>query len=524
MQGFNPGLGAACAVVLATLANIVQAAAIAPELERAMGLRGTHADTAVILRFADPLDLQSFAVGDRRARDNRLLVALKAQAAKHRAAIEPLLAAQEAVRITDLWIINGLAATVPALAVKRLAGHPAIARIELDAFVRGGRSQRMPQARASTRSGLGAAAALPAAAAAELAADPAPAEPGWNIAAIRAPELWALGERGEGVVVATMDTGVDLGHPQLRRKWRGGANSWFDPHGEETTPYDALGHGTQAMGVMVGGSGLGVAPGARWIAVKLYDGDGRARMSDIHLAFQWLMDPDGDPATIDAPDVVNASWALTGRAPGACSLEFSDDIRALRTAGIALVFAAGNDGPGAATSSSPGNNPGALSVGAVDRDFAIARQASRGPSACDGAVFPRLVAPGVNVRTADLSHGGSPSYTVVSGSSLAAPHAAGVLALLAGAFPWASVAELEAALLRGARDLGAEGEDNSYGHGLVDALAAFNALRAGPRPGAALAPGDRVVGNSAAISQPTSATRALHARAPAQAEMQRHQR
>ena len=274
-----------------------------------------------------------------------------------------------------------------------------------------------------------------------------------------------------------------------------------------------LGHGTQAAGVIVAGEGLGIAPDARWIAVRLYDGDGRAGMSDIHRAFQWLMDPDGEAATIDAPDIVNMSWALSGRGAGACNLEFSDDMRVLRSAGIVLVFAAGNDGPGAGTSNSPGNNPGALSVGAVDRDLAVARQTSRGPSACDGAVFPRLVAPGVNIRTTDLSHGGQPSYTVVSGSSLASPHAAGVLALLAGAFPAASVAELEDALLRGARDVGAPGADNNYGHGLVDALAAFNALRAAQNRGAsrASAAADGATGNDSADAQSTFALFAPHA-------------
>jgi len=220
-----------------------------------------------------------------------------------------------------------------------------------------------------------------------------------------------------------------------------------------------------------------VAPDARWIAVRLYDAAGRSRLSDIHRAFQWLMDPDGDPASVDAPDIVNASWALTGRAAGACVMEFSDDIRALRSAGIAVVFAAGNDGPSPGTSNSPGNNPGVMSVGPVDRDMAVARQASRGPSACDQAVFPRVAAPGVNVKTTDLSHGGVPSFTPVSGSSLAAPHAAGVLALLAGAFPSASVAELEDALVRSARDLGDAGADNTFGHGLIDALGALNLLR-----------------------------------------------
>ncbi|MDH5540320.1 MAG: S8 family serine peptidase, partial [Rhizobacter sp.] len=417
-------IAAALCLTMAAAA-CAQAGVISRDLERSMAARGTHADTAVIVRFADPLDPQPLAVTDRRARDNRLLVALKARAAQGRAAIEPFLAAQGAVRIRDLWIVNGLAATLPAVAVKQLASQPGIARVDLDSFVQGGRSQRMPPARTPPHRAAPPPPAAPDAAAQEATAGATRATPGWNIAAVQAPPLWALGHTGKGVVVATMDTGVDLAHPDLRRKWRGGANSWFDPHGEEATPYDALGHGTQAMGVILGGSALGVAPDARWIAVKLYNADGRARMSDIHLAFQWLMDPDGDPATVDAPDIVNASWALTGRVAGACMLEFSDDIRALGSAGIAVVFAAGNDGPSPGTSNSPGNNPGALSVGPVGRNMTIAHQASRGPSSCDQSVFPRLAAPGVDVRTTDVSHGGVLAYTTVSGSSLAAPHAAG---------------------------------------------------------------------------------------------------
>ncbi|MDH5331225.1 MAG: S8 family serine peptidase, partial [Aquincola sp.] len=404
-------------------------------------------------------------------RDTRLPVALRARAARNRAAIEPFLAAHDAARVRDLWIVNGVAVTLPAVAVKELAAQPSVERIDLDSFVQGGRLPRRSAPRAASSSPSAAPDAI-----VDTTAEQLHAAPGWNIAAVHAPELWRLGHTGQGVVVASMDTGVDLAHPALRHRWRGGGNSWFDPHGEEAAPYDALGHGTQAMGIVVGGSALGVAPDARWIAVKLYNATGGARMSDIHLAFQWLMDPDGDPATVDAPDVVNASWALGGRGPGACVLEFSDDVRALRNAGIAVVFAAGNDGPAPRTSSSPGNNPGVLSAGPVDRDMAIARQASRGPSSCDGAVFPRLVAPGVNVRTADLSHGGVPSYATVSGSSLAAPHVAGVLALLAGAFPSASVADLEDALVRGANDLGDAGADNTYGYGFTDALASYKLL------------------------------------------------
>jgi bacillopeptidase F len=175
----------------------------------------------------------------------------------------------------------------------------------------------------------------------------------------------------------------------------------------------------------------------------------------------------------------------------------------LKSAGIAVVFAAGNDGPAAATSNSPANNPGVLSVGAVDRDLAVGRQTSRGPSACDGAIFPALSAPGVNIRTTDLSHGGQPSFAMVSGSSLAAPHAAGVLAILAAAFPSASVAQLEAALLKGARDIGPPGPDNVFGHGLVDALASYKALEQSLTIGAASgpAPGPELVSARSGVAR-----------------------
>jgi subtilisin family serine protease len=432
------------------VALAAQAGNLGSELERAMARRGTHADTAVIVRLTDPVDLQPFAAGLRAPRDNRLLQALKARAAENRARLEPLLITLQPSRIQELWLINAVAMTVPAIAVKQLLADPAVARVDLDSFVQGGRAQRTPLSRTAPGAAPSVMPAAMRAGGVDSTANAiaqTPGQPDWNLQAIHVPELWALGYRGQGVVVATMDTGADLEHPDLSRGWRGGANSWFDPHGEEATPYDALGHGTQALGILVGSHAMGVAPDAQWISARLYNGDGRASMADIHLAFQWLMDPDGDPSTPDAPDVVNASWSLTGRMTGSCSLEFAEDIRALRGAGIAVVFAAGNDGPKPATSNSPGNNPGVVSVGAMDQHMDLARATSRGPSACGGAVFPSLLAPGVNIPTTDLSHGGVASRTAVSGSSMAAPHVAGVMALLMGAFPSASVAELEAALL-----------------------------------------------------------------------------
>ncbi|QCB45691.1 S8 family serine peptidase [Hydrogenophaga sp. PAMC20947] len=474
---FNSCVVASVLVAGVPLAPSAHGGEIAPALERSMARSGTHADTAIIVRFTNPLNLEKLANGSRAERSQRVLLALKERAALNRAAVAPALKAQGAVKIRDLWLINAVAATVPAVAVKTLAALDGVSSIDLDAFVQGGRSQRTPAPRLAP----GEAPSLtpaPKAWPAATAPDYGKAQPGWNLTSIHVPELWAMGHTGQGVVVATMDTGADLDHPALRGKWRGGANSWFDPHGEEPFPYDALGHGTQALGLIVGGPDMGVAPEARWMAARLYNHDGHASMSDIHLGFQWLIDPDGDPATLDQPDVLNASWALTGRAVGSCILEFSGDIQVLKAVGIAVVFAAGNDGPFPNTSNSPGNNPGVMSVGAIDRDQLVARQTSRGPSSCDRSVFPRLMAPGVSVRTADLSHGGQPSYTTTSGSSLAAPHVAGVMALLVGAFPSASVAELEMAVLRGAQTLSGTGLIGGTDYVRLNALAAFKVLSA----------------------------------------------
>jgi bacillopeptidase F len=301
--------------------------------------------------------------------------------------------------------------------------------------------------------------------------------------------VWTLGFTGQGIVVATLDTGVDLDHPALGPKWRGGTNSWFDPHGEHPdTPTDLDGHGTQTMGIIVageaGGQAIGVAPGARWIAAKIFNDVGSTFLSDIHLSFQWILDPDGNPNTDDAPDVVNNSWGFG--IPNNCSLEFQPDIDALRAAGIAVVFAAGNTGPSAPSSESPANNPGSLSVGAVDENLAIydffgVIGSSRGPSACDASIFPRVVAPGVDVMTTDLSFGGLLIDPVLAtGTSVSAPHVAGGLALLKSAFGTVPLSALEAAIVETAQDLGDVGPDNVYGAGIIGLVAAYNRLLAQP--------------------------------------------
>ncbi|MBI5889603.1 MAG: S8 family serine peptidase [Nitrosomonadales bacterium] len=441
-----------CIAVVAAACCGAQAAVIDPELETELQGRAPYEEVRVIVSLSGKVKHRLFEVKDRRHRDTRLFRALKAKAAVDQESHKNFLQGRGAHRLRELWAINGIAVTARADVIRELAARAGVESIRVDTIL---------QAPAVSYS--------------------SPAPPEWNLNAVTVPGLWALGYAGAGVVVANMDTGVDPNHPDLSGKWRGGSNSWFDPHAEHATPYDFSGHGTQTMSIMVGGavggSAIGVAPGARWIAAKLYNDAGQAAYSDIHLAFQWLLDPDGDPATVDAPDVVNASWGLVGNA-GQCITEFSNDIDALKTAGIAVTFAAGNDGPAPLTSLSPGNNPAGFATGAVDPALTVASFSARGVSACDGSVYPKMAAPGVGINVADLSFGGLPLYAVVSGTSYAAPHTAGALALLANAFPNASVVELESALAQSALDLGVAGADNSYGYGLVNALAAYNMLNA----------------------------------------------
>jgi bacillopeptidase F len=152
------------------------------------------------------------------------------------------------------------------------------------------------------------------------------------------------------------------------------------------------------------------------------------------------------------------------------------DIEALKAADIAVTFSAGNSGPGASSDVSPANNNNVLSVGALDADGLVPGFSSRGPSTCDAALFPKLVAPGDGVMTTDLTFGPIAGYIEVSGTSFAAPHVAGVIALLRDAVPPVSVAEMESALLSTAIDADVAGPDNASGYGLVDAAAALDVL------------------------------------------------
>ena len=384
----------------------------------------------------------------------------------------------------SLWITNSVAVTVPAFVIGELSSLPQIASIELDAVIE-----------------------------APLIEPTETGTPRWNIDRVNAPVLWGVGIDGAASVVANLDTGVDVNHPDLKYRWRGGAcsappncPSWFDPYNNTTLPYgipatggsftllDAIhAHGTHVMGIMVGGSAssndnaIGVAPGAKWIAAKIFDdATGSSTISIILSGLEWVLQPAGEGA--NAPDVINNSWTLN--AQNTCDTALLTAISNLTAAGIEVVFSAGNMAittpPTTSSSSfSPANNFGVFAVGATDcvgsgcssPTNIIAPYSALGPSACSDRTtnFPNVVAPGSNIWSSVPTGGRFGRYQYSFGTSFAAPHVAGAAALLAGAIPVLTPAQIEEALQQSALVLpaGSDPPNNTYGYGLLDAEAAY---------------------------------------------------
>lgn len=367
------------------------------------------------------------------------------------------------------WLVNGIVVTGTVAEVRRLARRGDVERVEPDLEV-----ELIEPVASKT------AAPLPRVQSGLIT-------PG--VIAVGAPRVWSeLGLDGAGTIVANMDSGVDGSHPALASRWRGNfvpaAQAWLDQAnvGSPGFPVDPYGHGTHVMGTITGTTNfetVGVAPGAQWIATNSIASSSEGFDNAVLAGFEWLADPDGDPNTQDdVPDVVQNSW---GVAPYLgdyleCDSTWWEVIDNCEAAGVVVVFSAGNDGPGPGSLRSPGNRAtsatNAFSVGSTTtyEPFALSYFSSRGPSQCGGefSMKPEVSAPGSDILSS-VPGGG---YAYLSGTSMAGPHVAGVVALMRQANPDVDVATIKEILMETARDLGAAGEDNDYGHGLVDAYAA----------------------------------------------------
>lgn len=322
---------------------------------------------------------------------------------------------------------------------------------------------------------------------------PGAAETGLKV--IKANALWKMGYTGKNRLSYSIDTGVWPEHPALRDRFLANyfplSQCWF-PYDSEI-PVDKSGaHGTHTLGTSLGldpatADTIGVAFNAYWIcsdpvATSLAT---VKPLSDFMYAYEFALNPDGDTSTFsDIPDVINNSWGYdVATDTTLCDSYVSQMFQVVAAAGIANVFSAGNEGPGAMTISVPHHInttvTNSFTVGALDANtvgYPIASFSSRGPSICGGTgsllIKPEVSAPGVNVRSCINNNG----YAIYSGTSMAGPHVTGAVLLLKEAFPQVDGNEILYALYMTATDLGTPGEDNTYGMGLIDVLAAYTYL------------------------------------------------
>ena len=307
----------------------------------------------------------------------------------------------------------------------------------------------------------------------------------WNISKIGADQVQSqLGIDGSGVVVGGMDTGVRETHETLAGNYKCAGTSdsacWLDAVNGQSAPYDDQGHGSHTMGTAVGSEGIGVAPGAEWIACKAFNQFGGANGTDILECFDFFLAPGGDPA--NAPDIVVNSWGNTnGSFTG-----YQQAVTNWVNAGIYPAFSNGNSGPSCGTVGAPASYSNAVGTGATDINDTIASFSSRGPSPFGGIGKPDVSAPGVSIRSAWITS--DSGYNTISGTSMAGPHTAGLAALLLEADPTLSIDALTQNMKDNAVGIPASGCDSSgvpnniYGWGRIDALASVQAIGGGSGP------------------------------------------
>lgn len=305
---------------------------------------------------------------------------------------------------------------------------------------------------------------------------------------VGAPVLWDAGLAGAGVAIAIVDSGV-FPHPDLVRPKRRILAFHDAVHGRPQ-PYDDNGHGTHCAGDAAGngtvsrGRFRGPAPAAEIVAVKALDREGAGQVSTILAGIEWVL---AQRVRLNV-----RVMSLSFGAPAADPPEEDPLVRAVEEAwreGVVVCAAAGNEGPAPGTVGTPGRAPSILTVGASDdrgtcdpQDDRVADFSSRGP-APGGLPKPDLVAPGVAItsllapqsRLALAARSDPDGYLTLSGTSMATPILAGVVAQLLGALPRATPDQVKQALLETARSLGAPAE--AQGAGLVQAEAALRRLR-----------------------------------------------
>ncbi|WP_089006489.1 S8 family serine peptidase [Micromonospora viridifaciens] len=447
-------------------------APVEPALYSTLATDGT-ADFWVYLR--DRADLSGAArMPDRAAQGRFVYEKLTGTARASQAGLVAMLKAAGASH-QPYWIANTVRVTGDAALLKRIAARPEVTQITADHRYQ---------------------IATPEAAGEE----PQIAAVEWNISRVNAPQVWQqFAVTGEDIVIGSIDTGVRYDHPALVKQYRGNLGNgtfdhnynWWDPSNvcgaPSLVPCDNNNHGTHTVGTMVGNDGganqIGVAPGAKWMAAKGCESNS-CTDSALLSSGQFMLAPTDlrgkNPNPALRPHIINNSWGGSATT----SPWYQPTVQAWVAAGIFPQFSSGNPGSACAQAGNPGNLPEAYSAGAFDVNGALYVNSGRGPSAWGAdLVKPNIAAPGVAVRSS-LATGG---YGALTGTSMASPHVAGVVALLWSAAPSLErdIAATRAVLDGSAVDTadltcgGTSGNNNVWGQGKLDALAAVTQA---PRP------------------------------------------
>ncbi len=300
-----------------------------------------------------------------------------------------------------------------------------------------------------------------------------------SVPQVNAPTAWSLGFKGENVRIAVLDTGIDSQHPMLKGKVVLEKN-----FSSSATVLDKDGHGTHVAGIIAGtkennGRYDGVAPKALLYNAKVLNDNGKGYFSDVIAAINWATDPDNNPFTSDGANVINMSLGAT--------IDYNEldpmysTIKDATSNGIAVVVSSGNcgkpsnecrdeDGREFNGVTTPGNSPDAITVGAVDKnnnhvDF------SSGANIAGVGIKPDLAAPGVEIFSAAPNN----TYAIQRGTSMAAPHVSGAIALLLNVNPTLTPQQVKKLLEINAVDLGVPGKDINYGSGLLNLQRIFDA-------------------------------------------------
>ncbi|HAD11110.1 MAG TPA: peptidase S8 [Saprospirales bacterium] len=471
---------------------------IAPELRAAIQ-RGESPDVLVIFREKADIS-QAKQLPSKSAKAQFVFQTLQQTAARsQKNALE--LVRQSGAAANSLFLVNAISLVkAPGNLLQRIAELPEVSSISADPWVKfdGPVEQNSFTTTSQDRNGVE-----------------------WGVAKIQAPEVWAQGYTGQGITVGGADTGYDWGHPAILKKYRGYTGNqhdynWHDaihdlnPLNNDTSgnpgvnpcglnsqaPCDDNSHGTHTMGTMTGddeaGNMIGVAPGAQWVGCRNME-RGWGKPSTYLECFQWFLAPTDlggqNPDPDKAPHVINNSWYCP-EVEGCTDLSVNELIHVavvnLKESGVVVVVSNGNAGPAcASTFGPPAYFEESFSIGSTRHDDLISPYSNRGPVKIDGSdrIKPNVSAPGQDVRSS--VPGGN--YANYSGTSMAGPHVAGLVALVISARPEIAgfvddiedIVEQTAVYLSDTLDcdnnLGTARPNHAFGWGRVDALGAVQA-------------------------------------------------